>query len=201
MSGYPVIVHMRAGGMQLVESVPLLTNSKANDFVGVNLYVDDIGSIKQLPVNVRASDICRCCGHHIQVHGDAWMARFFDNEDDFKRLDFQLSEVSSGAPWVRTAKAQRDANAQAAPPAEAMRQLQSAADARRAPAQSSQPAAAPKQLEAPPPSEAARVRHTTSQLLTVCIVIRGIGPLQSIPHTWAGATRLSAPHVSRVHNP
>ena len=53
--------------MQLVESVPLLTNSKANGFVGVNLYCDDTGQIKQLPVNVRATDMARCCGHAIEV--------------------------------------------------------------------------------------------------------------------------------------
>ena len=50
-----------------MESVPLLTNSKANGFVGVNLYIDDTGSIKNLPINMRASDICSCCGHTIQV--------------------------------------------------------------------------------------------------------------------------------------
>ena len=60
-----------AGSMQLVESIPLLPNSKANKFVGVNMYVDDTGSIKQLPVNVRASDICSCCGHRVQVRARA----------------------------------------------------------------------------------------------------------------------------------
>lgn len=58
---------MRAGHMQLVETVPLLSNSKQNQFVGVNLYVDDTGAIKNLPVNVRATDICQCCGHQTQV--------------------------------------------------------------------------------------------------------------------------------------
>lgn len=41
-----------------------------------------------------------------QVHGDTWIARIFDNEDDFKRLDFRLSEVSSSAPWVKLAAQQ-----------------------------------------------------------------------------------------------
>jgi hypothetical protein len=36
-----------------------------------------------------------------QVHGDAFLARVFDNEDDFERLDFTLREVSSSAAWVR----------------------------------------------------------------------------------------------------
>lgn len=53
--------------MQLVESIPLLVNSKANDYIGINLYVDDTGSIKNLPINVRASAICRTCGHAVEV--------------------------------------------------------------------------------------------------------------------------------------
>ncbi len=36
-----------------------------------------------------------------QVQGDAFLARVFDNEDEFKRMDFTLREVSSGAPWVK----------------------------------------------------------------------------------------------------
>lgn len=65
--------------MQLVESVPLLTNSKANGFVGVNLYCDDTGSIKQLPINVRATDMARCCGHAIEVRpaAERWCLRTF----------------------------------------------------------------------------------------------------------------------------
>ena len=58
---------LHAGHMQLVETVPLLNNSKHNQFVGVNLYVDDTGAIKNLPVNVRATDICKCCAHRTQV--------------------------------------------------------------------------------------------------------------------------------------
>jgi hypothetical protein len=32
-----------------------------------------------------------------QVRGDAFIARIFDNEDLFKRLDFELSEMNSSA--------------------------------------------------------------------------------------------------------
>ena len=37
------------------------------------------------------------------------LARVFDNEDDFERLDFTLKEVASSAPWVREAAAQNEA--------------------------------------------------------------------------------------------
>ena len=165
-----------------MESVPLLANSKENNFVGVNLYVDDTGSIKQLPINPRASDICRCCGQHIQVHGDAWIARFFDDEDGFRRLDFHLSEVSSAEQWVRTAKAQRDAKAHDRPAAEAFSQLAGSIQPKRQ--RSEKPLAAPqntvapsstgapperKHIEPPPPADAARVQ--CCQLLSSCIMV------------------------------
>jgi len=44
----------------------------------------------------------------VQVRGDVFVARVFDNEDDFKRLDFTLGEVSSSAPWVKQAVAQNE---------------------------------------------------------------------------------------------
>ena len=45
----------------------------------------------------------------LQVQGDAFLARIFDNEDDFERLDFTLKEVTSNATWVKEAAAQNEA--------------------------------------------------------------------------------------------
>ena len=52
---------------------------------------------KGLPRNTRASGVAAACGKSLDVSGDAFLARVFDNEDDFKRMDFALSEVSSDA--------------------------------------------------------------------------------------------------------
>jgi hypothetical protein len=41
-----------------------------------------------------------------QVSGDVFVARYFDNEDSFKRLDFTLAEVSSSAAWIKDARQQ-----------------------------------------------------------------------------------------------
>lgn len=41
-----------------------------------------------------------------QVRGDVFLARVFDNEDNFERLDFSLADVSSSAGWVKEAHAQ-----------------------------------------------------------------------------------------------
>ena len=51
-------------------------------------YVDDQGVAKQLPVNRRASMFAAECGMSLAVNGDAFLARTFDDEDNFERIDF-----------------------------------------------------------------------------------------------------------------
>lgn len=97
-----------ATSLNMVENICLLSNAKDNGFVGVNMYVDDEGSIKGLPRNLRASDIAHCCGKPLEVKGDAFLARVMDNGDDFERLDLVLDEVSSRAPWVLQARQQNE---------------------------------------------------------------------------------------------
>ena len=50
-----------------VENIGLLNNAKDLGFVGVNMYVDDEGSIKGATFNPRASEIATCCGKPMQV--------------------------------------------------------------------------------------------------------------------------------------
>eukprot|EP00873_Tetraselmis_striata_P044497 jgi/Tetstr1/464761/TSEL_009508.t1 len=98
-----------ATSLGLVENIALLNNAKDIGFVGVNMYVDDEGSIKGVPPNMRASQIAACCGKPLEVRGDAFISRIFDNEDEFRRLDLTLPEVSSSAPWVLEAKRRHEA--------------------------------------------------------------------------------------------
>ncbi|CAI5733210.1 unnamed protein product [Peronospora destructor] len=95
----------------LVDSIPLVLNMSDVKHVGVNMYVDDKGTAKALPTNVRASAIVQACGKMLEVKGDAFIGRVFDNDDDFERMDFRLSDVSGDAPWVQTAKFQAAAAA------------------------------------------------------------------------------------------
>ncbi|PNH06035.1 hypothetical protein TSOC_007639, partial [Tetrabaena socialis] len=92
--------------MQMVETLPMLVNNASSGYVAVNLYCDDQAQIKELPGNVRASQIADCCGRTMQIRGDAFLARLFDNDDAFVRMDLTLGEVSSSAPWVAAAAAQ-----------------------------------------------------------------------------------------------
>lgn len=83
-----------------VDSVPLLNNKKDHGYLAVNLYVDDQGVSKRLPVNARASDICCRLGNPLQVLGDAFIAQYFDDDDKFERKDFTLADLSLDAPWA-----------------------------------------------------------------------------------------------------
>lgn len=97
-----------ATSLNMVENISLLSHARDNGFVGVNMYVDDEGSIRGLPRNMRASEIAHCCGKPLDVKGDAFLARVMDNGDDFERLDLDLAEVSSGAAWVQQARQQNE---------------------------------------------------------------------------------------------
>lgn len=51
----------------------------------------------------------------LKVRGDAFLARIMDNEEDFKRYDFTLDEMSSAAKWVKDAKKYHDEKARQEP--------------------------------------------------------------------------------------
>ncbi|KIZ02018.1 hypothetical protein MNEG_5942 [Monoraphidium neglectum] len=93
--------------MQMVEPIPLLHNTPQNGYVAINMYSDDQASFKRAARNPRACDILMACGGNpMDVLGDVFIGRLFDNEDDFRRLDFTLDELRSDAPWIKEAALQ-----------------------------------------------------------------------------------------------
>ena len=88
--------------MSTVDTVPLLVNKAAHDYIGVFLYVDDQGVIKNLPLNERASLVAMAAGNPLRVMGDAFLGMIYDNDDDFERLDFTLDTLKNGerAGWA-----------------------------------------------------------------------------------------------------
>lgn len=55
-----------------VEPIALLANAPDTGFIGVYLYCDDQASIKQLPVNQRATAIAAAAGQQLQVSRFWW---------------------------------------------------------------------------------------------------------------------------------
>ena len=94
------------------------------------MYVDDQGQLKNLPVNRRATEIAvraraarrirrathdasgctpalvrqTAAGLPTTIHGDAFLARTVDCDEEFSRLDFTAAEVDSGAAWLEEAR-------------------------------------------------------------------------------------------------
>jgi hypothetical protein len=68
------------------------------------MYVDDQGVAKELPVNTRGSMIAQSCGMAVQVIGDAFIARQFDDDEGFKRFDFKMSDLNTDLPWFKAGK-------------------------------------------------------------------------------------------------
>ena len=83
-----------------VDIIQLLPATKASNYIGVNMYVDDKGVSKGAPPNRRASGVCTQCGIVNEVRGDAFIARVWDDQEGFERHDFGMKDLASDAPWV-----------------------------------------------------------------------------------------------------
>mmetsp|Transcript_418 Transcript_418/g.705 ORF Transcript_418/g.705 Transcript_418/m.705 type:complete len:257 (-) Transcript_418:123-893(-) len=94
--------------METVDIVALLPNSPKFDYIGVNMYVDDKGSSKMLPVNPRATEIAQRCGVNTNVRGDCFISRARETTgDEYSRMDFTLKELSSASAspnWMDLAR-------------------------------------------------------------------------------------------------
>lgn len=84
-----------------VDLFPLAVPMKDNGFHGVTLYCDDKGIAKSLARNSRAISLAEVIGYPGQnFRGDVFLGRTFDDDNDWRRVDFCLSDCSSSANWV-----------------------------------------------------------------------------------------------------
>jgi len=92
-----------------VEIFPVLLPTKQTNFEGISVYCDDKGVAKGLEENVRVSGLVQASGYPGQTfRGDVFIGRIIDdNEEEWRRTDFTMSDCSSEAPWVSTTKMQR----------------------------------------------------------------------------------------------
>lgn len=93
-----------------VEIFPVMLPTKATQFEGVSLYVDDKGVSKNLEENPRAAGLIQACGFPAQTfRGDCFIGRIYDdNEDEWRRIDLALKDCSTDAGWVQTTRKQRE---------------------------------------------------------------------------------------------
>jgi hypothetical protein len=93
------------GMASAVEIVVLQLPSQSNNFVGISLYCDQNGKLKNLELNTRATSLVQACGHANQIFGDAFIGRYYDNEEfPWERRDFVFEDMQSDAAWVIEAR-------------------------------------------------------------------------------------------------
>ena len=89
-----------------MESFSLTRPSASNGWTSITAYLDEVGQLKGLPLNKRASALAGFCGFdNIQLLGDIYIGRTVYSKGlaTRKHVDFTLEEVDSSSPWIRQA--------------------------------------------------------------------------------------------------
>ena len=95
---------MSPGDMQVSDIVTLLPACDRSCWISVSMHCDDYGVARGLPSNPRASEIARKIGLNIDVKGDVFISKYYDNEDDFVRLNVAPGDLSSTSKWFEIAR-------------------------------------------------------------------------------------------------
>ncbi|KAL7567013.1 hypothetical protein ACA910_019938 [Epithemia clementina (nom. ined.)] len=90
-----------------VESFSLVHATPSNDFTGVNVYLDEIGILKRLPLNTRMMDMAKRAGFDPapQFYGDVFLGRVQKQGSRIQNTSFCLGEDTdvNHAPWLQSA--------------------------------------------------------------------------------------------------
>lgn len=84
-----------------IETFSLVHPTESNQYTSTLIYLDEIGALKRLPLNPRASKIALQCGYDPapQFYGDVYIGR----RQHHRCLPFRLSDMDASAPWLQQA--------------------------------------------------------------------------------------------------
>ena len=91
-----------------VESFTLVQPIPSNNFTGVNIYLDEVGMLKRLPLNKRASDWAARAGFNPapQFYGDVYLGRI-QQKPALRNRSFCLGpDTAPDAAWLQAATTQ-----------------------------------------------------------------------------------------------
>jgi hypothetical protein len=93
-----------------VETFPLVHPADTNDFTGVYIYLDEMGLLKKLPTNSRATSMAVACGYSNspspKFYGDVFIGRV-QTKPRFTNVDFVAGKDTDGnAQWMQRAVAE-----------------------------------------------------------------------------------------------
>jgi hypothetical protein len=90
-----------------VETFTLVHPSPSNQYTSIVLYLDEVGMMKRLPLNTRASDYCTRAGYNPApiFYGTIYMGRV-QQKPRIRNISFRLGpDTSYDAPWLQSAMA------------------------------------------------------------------------------------------------
>lgn len=88
-----------------VETFPLVHPADTNQFQGVYIYLDEVGMLKKLPLNARASQIAHACGYSPapNFYGNVFIGRV-QTKPRMKNVAFVAGiDTDRGAVWMQRA--------------------------------------------------------------------------------------------------
>ena len=94
-----------AGLSAKVEIIAVTCATETNGFLAVSMYCDGHSGLKpDCKSNARATTLAKACGHAIDIRGDCFIGRAFDDErEEWERRDFLITDMNIDAPWVQLA--------------------------------------------------------------------------------------------------
>ena len=97
-----------------VETFCLVHPADTNNYEGVYLFLDEVGLLKRLPSNPRATRMAVQCGYHPppNFYGDVFVGRV-QTKPRTKNVNFTQDDASLGAIWMQRAVAENVAWQQA----------------------------------------------------------------------------------------
>ncbi|OEU11452.1 hypothetical protein FRACYDRAFT_276823 [Fragilariopsis cylindrus CCMP1102] len=88
-----------------VETFPLVHPAETNEYTGVYIYLDEVGMLKKLPSNKRASQIGGSCGYNPPpiFYGDIFVGRT-QTKPKMINVDFEAGiDTAGNAEWMKRA--------------------------------------------------------------------------------------------------
>ena len=97
------------GTIQLMPPLPNIGNKRqpigSSLYRTIQMYVDDNGQFKNYQRNLRAESIAKVCNvaRLTPIMGDVFISCYYDDDDNFRRLDFKLKDCESDSKWTKEA--------------------------------------------------------------------------------------------------
>jgi hypothetical protein len=95
------------------ESFTLVPPADTNKYQGLNIYLDEVGMLKELPLNVRAAELARTCGFNPPptFYGDVFVGRV-RTQPTMRNVSFDVADMDPQSECMKRAMSENLARQQ-----------------------------------------------------------------------------------------